>query len=387
MSLFNEASLYISPNGVKAGKLYAVKPTDGSGDLTVTRATTATRVNSAGLIESVAVNVPRLDYTNGSCPSMLVEPQRTNNFLYSEQFDNAYWLKSVATITANNTISPDGNATADKVEFNNGFINGTAIVADNQTYTISFFAKKGTANVIQISEAFYFGTGVVFDLNTGTITSGTGKIENYGNGWYRCSMQITYGVGQAISSWVLRNYQTGYVYLWGIQLEAGSYSTSYIRTTSASVTRNADVISKTGISSLIGQTQGVLFLDYILTSDVGFPVDFELNSDNIGNNNVTIYHNGNLAGVTIRSGGSVIFSALSSAITLNSRNKIALAYKQNDFVAYINGIQFASQTSGAAPLILDNLRVTDGNRNYKINSASVWKTRLTNSQLAELTTI
>jgi hypothetical protein len=75
MSLFESASLVVTPNGIKASKLYAIKPTDGSGDLSVVRATSATRVDANGLIESVATNVPRLDYTNGSCPSILVEPQ------------------------------------------------------------------------------------------------------------------------------------------------------------------------------------------------------------------------------------------------------------------------------------------------------------------------
>ena len=79
MSFFDDASLVLTPNGYKASKLYSIKPTSGLGDMTVVRATTATRVNSAGVIESVAINVPRLDYPPlGGCPSILVEPLRTN---------------------------------------------------------------------------------------------------------------------------------------------------------------------------------------------------------------------------------------------------------------------------------------------------------------------
>jgi hypothetical protein len=395
MSLFESASLVVTPNGTKASKLYAIKPTSGAGDLSVTRATTATRVNSAGLIESVASNVPRLDYLNSTCPSILVEPQRTNNFLYSEQFDNAYWLKSSATITANNTISPDGNTTADKVEFNSGFINGTAIVADNQTYTISFFAKKGTANVIQISEAFYFGTGVVFDLNTGAITSGTGKIENYGNGWYRCSMQITYGVGQAISSWVLRNYQTGYVYLWGIQLEAGSYATSYIPTTTAAVTRNADVISKTSVSSLIGQTEGTIYAEIKVSKLLGTASRYIFHlSDGTANNRIYMAFSGassNVLRARMFNGGTLQCSIDSSTITTTGTYKLAMAYKNNDIVFYINGVQIGTDTSAT----IQTCSRVDLGHNYagasqfndSINNASVWKTRLSNSELATLTTL
>jgi hypothetical protein len=208
-----------------------------------------------------------------------------------------------------------------------------------------------------------------------------------GNGWYR--LTVSKNITALASIFIINTTPliNKTIYIWGAQLEAGSYATSYIPTTSASVTRNADVISKTGISSLIGQTEGTLFLDHIVTNITGFPIDFELNSDNIGTNNVTIYYNGNLPSITIRSGGSIIFDASASAVILNSRNKIALAYKQNDFVAYINGVQFASQTSGNAPLILNNVRISDGNRNYKINSAQIYKTRLTNTELASLTSL
>lgn len=395
MSLFESASLVVTPNGTKASKLYAIKPTDGSGDLTVTRATTARRVNSAGLIESVASNVPRLDYTNGTCPSILVEPQRTNNFTYSEQFDNAYWAKTGATVTANNTASPDGNNTADKVEFNSGFINGTAIVADNQTYTISFFAKKGTANVFIIQEAFYFGTNVVFDLNTGTITSGTGKIENYGNGWYRCSMQITYGVGQHVSSWVLRNYQTGYIYLWGAQIELGSYSTSYIPTTTASVTRNADVINKTSVSALIGQTEGTLYSEIKVNKLIGAASRYIFHiSDGTANNRIYIAFSSaasNVLRARIFSGGTLQCSINSSTITATGTYKLALAYKNNDIVFYINGVQIGTDTSATIPTCsrvdLGQNYANASQFNDGINNANIWKTRLTDAECIALTTL
>ena len=100
MSLLNSASLCVTPNGYKAGTLYSVIPNTSLGDMTVVRATTATRVNSAGLIESVANNVPRLDYSNGTCPCLLVEPQRTN--LY---FPSIPVAAINGTITLNDTIS------------------------------------------------------------------------------------------------------------------------------------------------------------------------------------------------------------------------------------------------------------------------------------------
>lgn len=248
MSLFEQASLVITPNGVKSGKLYAIK----GDDLSVTRATSATRVNANGIIETVGANVPRIDYTGGGCPIILVEPQRTNLFTYSEDFSNVDWGKSNATINVNSILSPDGNTTADKITFTSGgFLFRNTIVSDNQTYTFSIFAKKGTSTALKISEAWYVGTSVVFNLNNGTVTSGLGKIESYNNDYYKCSMSFTLLASQVISAWIVSDdSQNGYLYIWGAQLEAGTSATSYISTTTASVTRNADVISKTGLTGI-----------------------------------------------------------------------------------------------------------------------------------------
>jgi hypothetical protein len=418
MSLLDTASLIVTPNGYKAGKLYSVVPSSGAGDLDVVRATTATRVNSNGLIESVASNIPRLDYTNGSCPSILVEPQRTNLVTYSSQFDNAAWSKLRSTITVNATVSPDGTQNADKIVENNeynphGIDSPSATVTSGTTYTASVFAKASERRYIFLAlnySSFTSGNGVCFDLQTGTIvatgtgSSSAGTIKNFGNGWYRCTITLIANatasytalpaiyIGNEVSS-ILPEYAgdgTSGIYIWGAQLEAGSYATSYIPTTSASVTRNADVISKTGISSLIGQTEGTMFLDVDITTDTS---NFYVLGNTIGAT-ATDYITINTFSTT----GNIymeIVNGTQQALIISSVNsghcKIAVAYKLNDIAFYINGNLIGTDSSATIPSTSSfgtEYETTLGNRNIKnYNAIALWKTRLTNSQLEQLTTL
>ena len=156
MSLFEDASLIVTPNGRKAGKIHALKPFNGTGDLTVVRATTKTEVNASGVIVDVPINVPSFDYTNGSCPSILVEPQRTNLFLRSSEFENAYWSKMsglTPIVLANSMVSPSYLTDADKITPNSTlathWIGKTGFsLTSGVTYSYSVFAKNNGFNVV-----------------------------------------------------------------------------------------------------------------------------------------------------------------------------------------------------------------------------------------------
>ena len=406
MSLFESASLVVTPNGTKASKLYAIKPTDGSGDLSVVRATTATRVNSNGLIESVANNVPRLDYSNGSCPSILVEPQRTNIFTYSEDFSNVNWFKFDSTLSYNVATAPDGTTTADKLIVNNGILpnsnDAVGVIQVNEvasgSYTYSVFAKSAEFSTIRFRERFVTGSFLTIDLNDGAITNDdTNQFINVkailiNNGWYKISFTTPSNTTSTLK-YDLRVGQTGNgtsgIYIWGAQFESGSYSTSYIPTTTASVTRNADVISKTGISSLIGQTEGTLFFDLKTIANNNFK-RLSINGGSYVNSIFFDFDNSNNLYAKIFNSGSAVATLLASGVNIENRNKIAIAYKNNDFSFYVNGLQVASQTSGNVPSGLVNYEFSlGGNEKYEgnINSAAIWKTRLSNSELATLTTI
>lgn len=173
----------------------------------------------------------------------------------------------------------------------------------------------------------------------------------------------------------------------------GNYATSYIKTTSASVTRNADVISKTGISSLIGQTQGTVFFDYIPKSN--YPLTEQnlltlYDSSGVDNNNLQFFiGTGNII-VYVVTGGS-LQTNLNTGVSPLARHKIALSYNNNDLVVYIDGVQVGTDTSITVPALNSIVLNNYGYGTYMSASAftnvALWKTRLTNTQLAQLTTI
>jgi hypothetical protein len=397
MSLLDTASLVVTPNGTKAGKLYSVVPSSGAGDLDVTRATTATRVNSSGLIESVASNIPRLDYTNGTCPSILVEPQRTNNILYSEQIDNILWLKNAVSISANATTSPSGTLTGDKIvedtTNDSHYIDIRPIVL-NSLHTCSIYVKAAGRTKFQLRE------GSNGDVSTFDLDSPSGNIKNVGNGWFRVTLTTTPASVTFIfqlrlldnsGNLVYTGNGTSGIYVWGAQLEAGSYATSYIPTTSASVTRNADVISKTGISSLIGQTEGTMFIDLdfdankIDTGSILIPLKL---SQSTTKSELVLYSDGRVQITHFNSGSLTCNIDLPSYGLTNGKHKIAFGYKANDFVLYIDGVLAGTDTSGTVG-VQDSISLKDVTYPSVTNDnmVALWKTRLTNTQLAQLTTI
>jgi hypothetical protein len=183
-----------------------------------------------------------------------------------------------------------------------------------------------------------------------------------------------------------------FVYIYGAQLEASSYPTSYIPTTSASATRVADACSKTGISSLIGQTEGVMFADFVFN---GYMESIEEMSLSVNTSNrigmYTFDGTNTLRGYIVAS-GAVPFENNFIALTLGQRYKVAFAYKSGDCVVYINGVNvFGNSSTFSFGATMDAFKFSSSDNTsqfYKpINQAVLFKTRLTNAELASLTTI
>jgi hypothetical protein len=363
------------------------------------------------------LNVPRLTYQNGGggCPSLLLEPQRTNLVLYSEQFDNAAWTQSMTSTTANQTTSPDGNTNADLINALTGtgqhFISAASInFTSGVAYTMSVFAKKGNTPLIQLFGASgIYGSNVwaTYNFDTLEVTTGsaaTASMVDYENGWYRLiltgtsiSTSLTYAFYAAFTndksvrlpSFTAAN-QT--FYLWGAQTEQGAYPTTYIPTTSSSATRVADACFKTGISSLIGQTSGTLFVDSILTHNATSN-EYLIQVSASATNRFFIYREAttNKLGCFSIVGGATIYTQLTAA-AITGRVKAAFAYSSGSFAFYVNGVQVGTSaaTFGTpASMGIFNIDSNDGLENgfYNYNEAILFKTRLTNAELASLTTI
>ena len=412
VDFFADASLVMIPEGYGTGVVYGQRPLTSDSQLTFTRASTATRVGPDGAIAVVGSNVPRIDYTGGGCGKLLLEPQRTNEMPYSEYLLGWTIFTNIA-ITQNQTTSPQGitngvlMARSGSGDLSGGVrYTGISITANSKCYSV--FAKANAHNFIQLYHSGDAQGYVNFDISTGAVgTSGskaTGTIESYGSGWYRCTaiydstnaFGSSYYIGFAASA--SAPYaggavpDTSSVYLYGVQLESSaSYPSSYIPTSGAAVTRLADACSKTGISSLIGQTQGTLFVDFNWEQKDGV---FFINSISDGTTSNDLFmafgsSGNNLIRFSMNAGG-INYVSTDSGVISSGRHKIAFAYKTNDVTAYIDGVQIFTDTSAIVPATSAfKFARSNDTLNFvsSINQQLLFRTRLTNEQLQKLTSL
>jgi len=330
------------------------------------------------------LNVPRLTYQNGGggCPSLLLEKQSTNEWLYSEDATN--WLALQCVVTANQAISPDGTQNADLLEYSN--YNGSWDIVYQGSFTMT-----GTYSVwLKTTD----GTTKTINLTWGPPDASRRVIFTVTGEWQRFSAQVSpsaqnihLGNFESLDpTWTARSF-----YVWGAQLEASSYPTSYIPTTSSSATRVVDACFKTGISSLIGQTEGTLFADVDLTHlSVGNDYILQILQDS--SNRILLYRSAaNVVGCyLLKASGSIYDTITVSAFT--GRTKLAFAYKSGSIAFYVNGSQIgtSSATFTAFSSLSDlNIDSNNGTENgyFSYNQVILFPTRLSNSDLASLTTI
>ena len=368
---------------------------------------TTTTAVSVGITD----DVPRVDYSGGGCPSLLLEPQRSNLVTQSEYFGDSSWGKSRASITQNATTSPEGIDNAQKIVTNNnentGYIVNRPSLTSGTTYTASFFIKQGenqyTKFWSKITGSF---NGAVINLSNGAITLSTFATlpisEDYGNGWWRVSYTETAASGADYPLYIeggttsngaaLTGNGVDGVYVYGAMVEAGSYSTSYIPTYGTSTTRVADVCSKTGISELIGQTEGTLFFEGIIEGINPTTARRVVSlSDGTNSNLFQVINLDNSLDLRyeLRSANSSVFTINdSNAFSLGQKFKFAFAYADNNFAFYVNGNQVGTSTSGSV-IATSVLRFARGDGANPFEGANsqllLFPTRLTNDELQELT--
>jgi len=382
-----------------------------------TPTTTQPITNYIPVLQTAASGVARFDHnpTTGESLGLLVEEQRTNLLTYSEEFDNAAWTKYESSITPNTIVSSSGILSADKlVETTTSAMhfvrsNITSVIGVTYTSSIYLKASERTSVVVIHWDGLNFG-GVSVNLLTGVLStppsdlsisdmSAASTVTNVGNGWYRVSIsraqQSTTTTQLRIS---LQNEGNGVytgdgysgVYIWGAQLEAGAFPTSYIPTTSATVTRNADAASMTGtnFSSWFNNAEGTIYTDYkfLNTQPDNYSTIFEVD-DGTSNNRIFARYP-NYSGIE-----SQIISSGSGQASLNlnfsQAQKIALAYKVNDFAACRAGGSLTTDTFGTVPLGLNAFYIGDSGSavymNGTIKKIAYYPSRLSNAQLQALT--
>ena len=377
-----------------------------------TRASTATFVGSDGLIQSAAINAARFDHDpiTLACKGLLIEESRTNLTLQSEDFSNG-WATTRASISVNQTASPTGATTADKLITDTSVSNSHRVdkvsvsLSLNTVYTFSVYAKAGEysglalgvgAAVSQLVDYSLTGAGSV----TRTSAGASGTIQQLSNGWYRCTCTFTSDlalashracvfIGQSGTVFFYTGDGTSSISIWGAQLEAGSFPTSYIPTTTASLARSADVCSIKGsdFTSFYNQAEGAFLIN------AGTPASGDRTvvavDDNTANEMTRLRTEAANPFFKVTDGGSEVAAIDAGTIVSNTAFKLAGAYKLNDFAASINGGAPVTDSVGTIPTV-DRMRIGAGQSGNTmcgcVASIRYFKKRLLDAKLQSLTT-
>ena len=375
-----------------------------------TRASSATVVNKANLIETVGSGEPRIDFNNDAKGALLLEPTRTNKFTYSE--DYTQWSSLNLTVTSNHSISPSGKQDASFIIPSSGSnehkIELVPSTQTNSEETFSVYAKPNGFDWLYLRtniNGSWTNGYANFNITTGkTDLLGSGftssSIEYVSNGWYRCSVTFSNRGNDALQIFSMPTSQSSSVsngdgvngaLIYGAQLEEGSYATSYIPTQGSAVTRVADVCNNGGNEQVINSTEGVLYAE--VSAFVLQPVDVSISmSDGTFNNMVRFEYYptipNQIRAVISVSGANVIMTGLvTNSLILN---KIALKWAANDYALWANGVELDTDvtqgTFASNTLIGLSLNRLGANGWYgNVKDLRVYNTALTDTELQALT--
>jgi len=365
-----------------------------------TRASSATVVNKAGLIETVGSGEPRIDFKDDAKGALLLEPSRSNLITYSE--DTTEWDKNDTPInTSNTTISPNGYRNADSVIVNSiseGFYDfSIGTVNSGASYTFSIFIK----HISGIETIRFGGSGSgfggdnnnVFNIKNGTVVSvasgNTLSVNDYGNGWYRLIATKT-ASSTATAAWVLYGNENAEIQYsaWGVQAEQGSYATSYIPTSGSAVTRVAEEGIDGGAGTpIFSNTSAVWFIDL---ERIGIDTDSSGSGIALRNSSfsqqIRLHFDAPATNIRFRDGvnGYATISTITGANT-NVRKKLALRIDGSTLSTFSNGSKIGSDYTAPNSFNIDEVYFSS--IGFKIHDMRFYNTALTDSELISLTTI
>lgn len=374
--------------------------------LTVSRASTATCVGRDRLIATASTNTLRYDHApvTGAPKGALIEPAATNLITYSEQLNNAAWTAYESSVSANATAAPDGASTADKLVESTSNTEHVVFQLPTLTaveYAFSFWAKAAERSVVigQLRAVDFTPSAYVwFDLSAGTVgtqTGGTGTIQAYQNGWYRCTVKATMAAEASFAGINVTNADnvvsytgdgTSGVYVWGAQLETGAGASSYIQTTSATVTRAADSVSIATSLIPIDAAQGTLFAEFsISTIPSNYPGIVSLSGS--GSDQVALYFNGpsSKAGALVYNSSSQADIPSASTVSVDTVTLVAMSYIANSIALARDGVVDGTDSSASIPTVTSLVFCANASTPMHIRKGAYISRPLTSTELQALT--
>lgn len=415
----------ITAAGTETLILWGAQLEQRSSATSYTATTTQSITNYIPALLTAATNAPRFDHnpTTAESLGLLIEEQRTNLLTYSADFANAAWTQNNTSITSNTAVAPDGTLTSDTVVMNDVSNNDFFIFevysgwTSGVTYTQTWYVKSAGISWVQVTGST--GTAATNFRNINIVTGALGNgnyassnvtVTSVGNGWYRISVTETANSTSASGRFLLALLTSdvslrlsnvdgdGYsgIYIWGAQLEAGAFPTSYIATGAATATRSADAASMTGtnFSSWYNQSEGAFYSEFFYPrAPTSLVFVFVARESAISNNNrhgiqFSTSSSGSMRGLTTVN-NVVQADVFTTPLSTTLPNKVAYGYAVNNFGAAGNNILGTTDTSGTMPTTIDELLIGRSGASNQINGTikriAYYTLRLTNAQLQALT--
>ena len=425
-SLLQSATFALIPSGIKAGTVFAEVPNSGNGDLTFTRTTAATngvtRVNSGSVIENVPPNTPRIDYSQGGCPNLLLEPQRRNLLKYSQDYSqSSAWGKTDTTVNQTAIVAPDntitGNLVTETLAVSSGLYQD--ITSSITVFPVTIYLKYGTQDWVRIliSDSSVPNNNVRQWINIQTGVLGTSQANGSGtaisdasissvNGWYKITFKAsftgaagyTYQTMSAASNGsTLRGSAGNTRYEWGKMIEDSgsssvSYPTSYIPTTSGAATRNAESFTRNSVytNNIIGSSGGTWFVE--VKNNISIKGDATSNyyglyigdSSSSPNNSICVYNDNttNLLKIGTRASGTTTARYTTAAASI----KLIIRFDGSFVNAWSNGTQVITNLSFTHTLsTFEYLAGINTDVSKYISQMALWNTPLSDAQCIALT--